>query len=50
MIALSGNDGSVHLMAANLDELLALANSRLTRTLTTGECQQYLHADACPDR
>ncbi len=49
MIALSGNDGFVHLMAANLDELLTLANSRLTRKLTTAECQEYLHVDDCPN-
>jgi hypothetical protein len=49
MIALSGNDGFVHLMAANLDELLALANSRLTRKLTTAECQENLHVDDCPN-
>jgi hypothetical protein len=30
------------------DDLIALAKSRLTRELTTEECQQYLHVDACP--
>jgi hypothetical protein len=28
--------------------VIALAKSRLTRTLTTEECLQYLHMDACP--
>ena len=30
------------------EDIIALAKSRLTRTLTTEECQQYLHMDACP--
>ena len=29
-------------------ELLALARSRLTRTLTPAECRQYLHQGTCP--
>ena len=29
-------------------DIIALAKSRLTRSLTTEECQQYLHMDACP--
>ena len=29
-------------------DIIALAKSRLTRTLTTEECQKYLHVDACP--
>jgi hypothetical protein len=28
--------------------LIALAKSRVTRSLTTEECQQYLHVEACP--
>jgi len=30
-------------------ELIALAKSRLTRSLTTEECQQYLHLEDCPE-
>ncbi|MEP6896722.1 MAG: hypothetical protein ABI986_14045, partial [Chloroflexota bacterium] len=30
------------------EDIIALAKSRLTRTLTLEECQQYLHVDACP--
>jgi WD40 repeat protein len=29
-------------------DIIALAKSRLTRTLTTEECQKYLHVDVCP--
>lgn len=30
------------------EDIIALAKSRLTRTLTETECQQYLHVDKCP--
>jgi WD40 repeat protein len=30
------------------EDIIALAKSRLTRTLTPEECQQYLHMDTCP--
>lgn len=29
-------------------DIIALAKSRPTRSLTTEECQQYLHVDTCP--
>jgi len=48
LIATTGNDGLVRLLAANQEELLALAKTRLTRSLTDEECQQYLHLAACP--
>lgn len=48
LIATTGNDGLVRLLAANQEDLLALAQSRLTRSLTDEECQHYLHLDACP--
>ena len=31
-----------------LDEIVALAQSRLTRGLTEDECRQYLHVEVCP--
>jgi WD40 repeat protein len=31
-----------------LEDIVALAKSRLTRSLTTTECQQYLHVETCP--
>jgi class 3 adenylate cyclase len=33
---------------ASPTDAVALARSRLTRTLTPAECRQYLHVDACP--
>jgi hypothetical protein len=40
-------DGMVRIFVLSLDELEALAKDRLTRTLTTAECQQYLHMAQC---
>jgi WD40 repeat protein len=42
-------DGHVAGFALALENLLLLANSRTTRSLTEAECQQYLHLDACPE-
>jgi WD40 repeat protein len=47
-LATSGNDGTARVYLLNLDELIALAKSRLTRSLTTDECQKYLHIEQCP--
>jgi hypothetical protein len=30
------------------EDIIALAKSRLRRTLTEAECQQYLHMGKCP--
>ena len=32
----------------NLEDLIALAHTRVTRLLSDGECQQYLHVEQCP--
>jgi hypothetical protein len=48
-VAIAGLDGFVRLLTLKLDELVTLAQSRVTRSLTTAECQQYLHLEACPD-
>jgi hypothetical protein len=34
--------------ALDVEELIALARTRVTRGLTEAECQQYLHVEACP--
>ena len=47
-IATSSTDGTVRVYTMNVDELIALAKSRLTRSLITDECQKYLHMDNCP--
>jgi hypothetical protein len=40
----------VRLFLLRMDELLTLAQSRVTRSLTAAECQKYLHVDECPAR
>lgn len=39
---------TVHVYALQLDELIALAKSRVTRSLTAEECEEYLHTATCP--
>ena len=34
--------------ALRIEDLLALARSRVTRTLTEDECRKYLHVETCP--
>ena len=40
--------GLVAGLTFDVDELVEIGRSRLTRTLTEQECQTYLHLDACP--
>jgi WD40 repeat protein len=41
-------DGTARVYFAHIQDLVAAAQSRLTRQLTTEECQKYLHMDQCP--
>jgi WD40 repeat protein/DNA-binding SARP family transcriptional activator len=41
-------DGTARVFLLDLDELMALAHSRLTRWFTEAECQALLHMDTCP--
>ncbi|HZM25484.1 MAG TPA: hypothetical protein VFC02_27290, partial [Anaerolineales bacterium] len=43
-----GRDHVVRIYELNIDKLINIAKSRLTRTLTTEECQKYLHVNTCP--
>jgi len=47
-LATMSDDGTVRVYLLKIEELIALAKSRVTRTLTTEECQKYLHVDTCP--
>jgi len=47
-LATAGGDGLVRVYLLRIEDLVALAKSRLTRTWTTAECQKYLHVEACP--
>jgi WD40 repeat protein len=40
--------GQVRVFALDLEELVALAQSRVTRSLTDDECRKFLHAEQCP--
>ncbi len=40
-------DGTTRLNLLDLDDLIELAQTRVTRTLTDEECQAYLHSEAC---
>ncbi len=46
-LATANEDGTTRIFLVALDEVIAQAQSRLTRTLTTAECQRYLHVEAC---
>ena len=47
-LAAENYDGTTRVYVLPIPDLIALAQSRLTRTLTTAECQRYLHTDSCP--
>ena len=47
-LAAGGNGGAFHVYALQLEELISLAHTRVTRSLTTEECQKYLHVEQCP--
>lgn len=43
----SSRDGTVRMFTLNWQELLAIAEERVTRDLTNAECRQYLHTSEC---
>jgi WD40 repeat protein/class 3 adenylate cyclase len=47
-LATGGSGGQVSVYALDLELLVALAQSRVTRSLTDEECQRFLHAEQCP--
>ena len=48
LLATTSGSGKVHVYATGLNDLLALARERVTRSLTQAECQRYLHVETCP--
>jgi len=48
IVTSGGQSGSVRFLVLSVDELINIAESRLTRTLSEEECQEYLHMDSCP--
>jgi WD40 repeat protein len=47
-LATGSRDGTVRVYALRLEDLVKIAQSRVTRSLSVEECQKYLHMDACP--
>jgi WD40 repeat protein/transcriptional regulator with XRE-family HTH domain len=47
-LAVASRDGTARIYLLKIEDLVALAKQRVTRSLTTEECQQYLHMDTCP--
>lgn len=46
-LASASQDGTVRVWALDLDDLIAMAEQRVTRDLTAIECRRYLHLDRC---
>ncbi len=47
-LATAGGDGLIRIYTLQIENLVELARSRLTRSLTEEECRKYLHVEACP--
>lgn len=47
-LVLAGGDGNALVFVLSIEDLIDLANSRLTRSLSKAECKKYLHFDTCP--
>jgi WD40 repeat protein len=47
-LATSSTDGTARVWVLDVEELMEIAEARVTRSLTDEECRQYLHADRCP--
>lgn len=47
-LATASADGTTTVHLLDVDELVELARSRVTRSLTQDECRQYLHVERCP--
>jgi len=47
-LATAGGDGTARVYTLQMEDLVKLARSRVTRSLTTEECRKYLHVETCP--
>jgi WD40 repeat protein/transcriptional regulator with XRE-family HTH domain len=47
-LATAGGDGTIRVYALQLEDLVALAQSRATRVFTIEECRKFLHMETCP--
>jgi WD40 repeat protein len=48
-LAVASRDGTARIYLLKIEDLMALAKERVTRSLTSDECLQYLHIEVCPD-
>jgi WD40 repeat protein len=48
-LAVASRDGTDRIYLLKIEDLIALAKQRITRSLTTEECQPYLHVATCPN-
>jgi WD40 repeat protein len=44
----AGGDGTIRMYTLQLEDLVALAQSRVTRVFTIEECRKFLHMETCP--
>jgi WD40 repeat protein len=49
-IATASRDGTTRVYALPIADIVAIAKTRVTRTLTTDECQKFLHEEKCPSQ
>ena len=47
-LATASQDGTSRVYALAIEDLVAIAKSRVTRTLTEVECKKFLHSEKCP--
>ncbi len=47
-LAVASGDGWMRVYVLPMEDLIALAHSRVTRSLTPEECRKYLHVEQCP--
>jgi WD40 repeat protein len=48
-VVTAGDDGMVRVFVVDIDDLMELARSRLSRGFTQEECQTYLHLPSCEE-
>lgn len=48
LATMNRNDLTLRMYVLRIEDLITLAKSRLTRSLTIEECKKYLHREACP--
>lgn len=48
-LATTSGDTKARVYVLSIDDLISLAQQRVSRSLTPEECQKYLHLEKCPD-